>query len=194
MRLIWPVTLLAVATHGTGTRCVARVNVDHAHARLCGFVANKRPQLPESPGVARTTLRASNRTSFPNPFQVFERECLTLRACLRNQRLADAVVRVFLKAVFSSRIPFQPPASAASVCQLRAAALVVSPLPNRLNLLPAVVVNHSDYVGYNRSSLSRASGAVKRQSLVALAALRRRSQAATSVRTIGISGSRRSKH
>src|SRR5205823_13881644 len=121
------IAFVTAATHGTGAAGVARVNVDHAHARELCLVADKRSQLPESPGVARTTLLASNRSSFSNALQVFERECLTLRACLMHQRLADAVVRVFLKAVLAPGILAQSPASAACVRQLQAAAMVVSP-------------------------------------------------------------------
>src|SRR5512133_585417 len=80
MGLIGPVAFIAKTTDCAGTGCVARVNIDYAHARKLCFVADKRSELPKSPGVARTTLLASNRSSFSNALQVFERECLTLRA------------------------------------------------------------------------------------------------------------------
>ncbi len=138
MGLIGPVTFIAVTAHGTCATGVARVNRDHTHTRALCFVGDKRSELPKCPGVARTTLLASNRDSCSNTLQIFERECLALRACLLYQRLADAVVDIFLKAVFTPGVPFQPPARPAGVCQLQAAAMLVATIPNALNLLPAV--------------------------------------------------------
>src|SRR5688500_8741719 len=113
MGLISSVAFIAKATGRTPSRCVARVNVDHAHAGELCLVADKRSQLIECPGMAPGTLwvplPASNRDSLPYPIQVFERECLTLRARLLHQRLADAVVCIPLKAMFSPGVPFQSP-------------------------------------------------------------------------------------
>ena len=138
MGLIGPVAFIDRPAHCTRAAGAAWINVDHSHARLRGFVADKRPELPKRPGVARTTLLASNRDSLPNPVQVFEHECLTLRACLQHQRLADAVIDVFLEAVLTPSILAQPPARSASIRQLQTAAMIITPLPNSLDLLPAV--------------------------------------------------------
>ncbi len=138
MGLIGPVAFIDRPAHCTRAAGAAWINVDHSHARLRGFVADKRPELPKRPGVARTTLLASNRDSLPNPVQVFEHECLTLRACLQHQRLADAVIDVFLEAVLTLGILAQPPARSASIRQLQTAAMIITPLPNSLDLLPAV--------------------------------------------------------
>jgi hypothetical protein len=138
MGLIGPVAFIAKTTDCAGTGCVARVNIDYAHARKLCFVADKRSELPKSPGVARTTLLASNRSSFSNALQVFERECLTLRACLRNQRLADAVIYIFLKAVFAPSVLAQSPAGAARVCQLQAAAMLEPTIPKKPDIRAAV--------------------------------------------------------
>src|SRR6266545_4853797 len=124
--LIGPVAFIAMTTHGTRAGCVTRGNKDHVHTCLCGFVSDKRSQLPKCPGVAHPTLRASNRNSFPNPVQVFERECLTLTGGLLKKRLADAMVRVFLEAVFSFGCLAQPPAGSAGACQLQVAALEIA--------------------------------------------------------------------
>src|SRR5687767_8775041 len=132
--LIRSVAFIAKPTDRTGSGCVARVNVDHAHTGKLCLIADKRSQLIECPGMAPGTLwvplLASNRDSLPYPVQVFKRECLTLRARLLHQRLADAVVCVLLKTVFSSGVLAQSPARAAGACQLQTPPMVVAPLPN----------------------------------------------------------------
>src|SRR6266540_3241933 len=138
MGLIGSVTFITKTTVRTAARRVARIHVDHAHARELRFVADKRSQLPKSPRMAHTSLRASNRDSLSYPVQGFERECLTLRLRLSNQRFADAMVDILLEALFSSRALAQSPTSTTSVCQLQSSAMVVSPLANRLHLLSAV--------------------------------------------------------
>ena len=138
MGLIRSVAFIAKATHRTPTAGVARIDVDHAHTRLCGLVADKRSELPKSPRVARTTLLASNRDSFSKPVQIFERECLTLRARLLHHRLADAVVDIFLKAVFAPSIPFQSPAGAAGIRQLQPPPMVIVTLTHMLDVIAAI--------------------------------------------------------
>src|SRR5215510_2736755 len=66
VRLIRPVTFIAMTAHRAGATGVARLDVDHAHARKLRLVADKRSQLAKSPGMARPALRASNRDSRPN--------------------------------------------------------------------------------------------------------------------------------
>src|SRR5262245_5987286 len=136
--LIRSVMFIAMTTYSTGTRRVARVNVDHTHARKLRLVADKRAQLPKSPGMAHTTLLASNRDSLADLYQILQSECLTLRLRLSHQRLADAVIHIFLKAMLAPGILAQPPTSTAALFDLQPAAVVVSLLPNCLNLLAAV--------------------------------------------------------
>jgi hypothetical protein len=88
--------------------------------------------------MAHTSLLASNRDSLAYPCQIFECECLTLRACLRYQRLADAMVGVFLKAVFTPSILAQSPARSAGVCQLQSSAMLIAAFSNALNVCTAV--------------------------------------------------------
>jgi hypothetical protein len=85
MGLIGPVTFIAVTAHGTGATGVGRVNRDHTHARELCFVGDKRSELPKCPNVARTTLLASNRDSFSNTLQIFERRNTTKRYESRNR-------------------------------------------------------------------------------------------------------------
>jgi len=135
--LIGPITFIAVAAHRAGARCVARVNKHHAHARELRLVADKRSELPKCPGMVHPSLLPSNRYSLANLCQILQSDCLTGRVRLTDQRLADAVIGVLLKAVLTSCVLAQSPSGSAGVCQLQTTAMVVSPLPNRLNLLPA---------------------------------------------------------
>src|SRR5262245_17305884 len=70
--LICSIPFIAMTTHGTRAAGVARVDKDHAHACLLRLVADKRPQLPESPGMAHTPLPPSNRYSLTDFGQILQ--------------------------------------------------------------------------------------------------------------------------
>ncbi|HMP43192.1 MAG TPA: hypothetical protein PKA05_22645, partial [Roseiflexaceae bacterium] len=118
VRLINPVGSLAMAAHGTGAAGVARIDRDHHHSGQCGFVCQQAPKLTKGPRMARTALRPSNRPPLADPGQILDGECLTGRACLRNQLFADAVVDIPLKARLTAGLLPEPPASAAGVHDL----------------------------------------------------------------------------
>src|SRR5436853_333955 len=138
MGLIAPVAFIALTTHGACAAGVAWVDTDDTHARLLRLVADKRSELPKCPGMTHTSLLPSNRCSLADLCQILQSDCLTGRVRFSHQRLADAVIHIFLKAVFTPRILAQAPARTAGVCQLQPPAMVVSALATHLDLLPTV--------------------------------------------------------
>jgi hypothetical protein len=138
MGLINSIGLLAMAAHGTGTAGVARVHRNDLHACLRSLVGDKAPKLAKGPGMARTALRPSNRDSLADLRQFFESECLTGRACLRNQLLADAVIHISLKARLTAGVLPKAPAGTAGVGLLQLLTLLETALPDRLYLCAAI--------------------------------------------------------
>src|SRR5262245_51699183 len=84
--LIRPIFLLTMAVNRTSTAGGGRVNVCDLHARTCCLVADKRSELPKSPGMAPGTLWVSllpsNRYSLTNLCQILQSDCLTGRVRL----------------------------------------------------------------------------------------------------------------
>ncbi len=135
---IGSVRFLTVTTYRTGTGGIARVNRDQHHPSLSRFVRKKAPKLSKGPRVTRTALRPSNRDSLADLRQILDGECLTGRACLLHQRLADAVVDIPLESRLFSCVLAEPPAGAARVGGLEPLAVLEPALAYPLDIRPAV--------------------------------------------------------
>ncbi len=138
MGLIDPVAFRAVPTYGTGAARVPRIDQDHAHAGLGRLVRDTAPKLAKRPSVARTTLRPSNRPSLADPGQILQRECLTGRARLGNQFLADAVVDIPLEPRLTTGVFPEPPAGATGVRFLESLAVLKTALAHLSYLRAAI--------------------------------------------------------
>ena len=138
MGLFNAVRFRAMATHGTGPTGVARVDRNHPHTCLLGFVREKAPKLAKRPTLARTTLLPLNRDSRADVRQILDGECLTARACLGNQLFADAVVHILLEARLTTGVLPEPPAGAAGVRFLKPLAVREPALADLLDVRPAV--------------------------------------------------------
>lgn len=118
------IAFLTMPTGTTGAGRVAWIGQHHAHTFSLCLIGYEQSQLVEGPTRALPSLRPSNRCSLPNPFQVFERECLTIVFGLPNKLLADLVIHLTLKAcLFARKLP-QSPAGAAGVALLEALAML----------------------------------------------------------------------
>jgi hypothetical protein len=113
MGLIWPIPFIAEATHCTGARGVAWIDRNDPHTHVCGFVIDKRSQLSKGPSLAHPSLLPSNRHPLTDLRQILQSDCLTGRVRFAHQRLADAMVDVFLEAMFALGVLTQSPARTA---------------------------------------------------------------------------------
>ncbi|MCG8348645.1 MAG: hypothetical protein MI924_12810, partial [Chloroflexales bacterium] len=109
MGLFNAVRFRAMATHGTGPTGVARIDRNHPHTCLLGFVREKAPKLAKRPTLAHTALLPLNRDSRADVRQILDSACLTARACLGNQLFANAVVDIPLEARLTAGVLPEPP-------------------------------------------------------------------------------------
>ncbi|HJZ48852.1 MAG TPA: hypothetical protein VKE41_16855, partial [Roseiflexaceae bacterium] len=134
------IIFLTMPTGATGATGIARIDQDHAHARSLCLVAEEQSQLVEGPTRALPSLRPSNRCSLPNPFQVFERECLTVVFSLTHKSLADFVVDLALKMRLFARELTQAPASAARIRLLQSLTVLKASFTYLSDLRAAVLL------------------------------------------------------
>jgi hypothetical protein len=107
LRLVLAICFFAVTAGGTGTRSVARVNGNQAHAFTSRLIGQERPELRESPVGMLGPVFSPNSRPLTNTFEFFNGYRSIRVFGFRDKFLADSMVHVALVAALLAAQPFE---------------------------------------------------------------------------------------
>lgn len=152
--LIGSVFFIDTPAGATLARRVARIDEANRNSGALRFVFDKTSQLSERPITQSCSLAASGRNPVPNPCQFFQGQSATGAFSIRNERLCNAVVDVFLISRLLASKLFEAALRGLCVSPLQAIAPGLQAAALRFNAIarisfPVAVYRETDYAEIN---------------------------------------------